>query len=89
MDMQTLLLLVVGGVAGGMLTALVGGAAVATVPALIAAGIPPLQAVTCNLTVAVPGAFLAALSDRKQLPAFTATTWKCVWPRVFAWRYWF
>ena len=53
-----------------MLTALVGGAAVVTYPALIAAGIPPLPATTCNLTAAVPGAFLAALSDRKQLPPF-------------------
>lgn len=70
MDTQALLLLVVAGVAGGMLTALVGGAAVVTFPALIAAGIPPLQAVACNLTAAVPGAFLAALSDRKQLPPF-------------------
>lgn len=70
MDVQALLLLVLAGVAGGMLTALVGGAAVVTFPALIAAGIPPLQAVTCNLTAAVPGALLAALSDRKQLPPF-------------------
>ena len=70
MDTHALLLLVGAGVAGGMITALVGGAAVVTFPALIAAGIPPLQAVTCNLTAAVPGAFLAALSDRKQLPPF-------------------
>ncbi len=70
MGLHTILLLLAAGVAGGMLTSLVGGAAVVTYPALIAAGIPPLPATTCNLTAAVPGAFLAALSDRKQLPPF-------------------
>jgi uncharacterized protein len=70
MGLHTILLLFVAGVAGGMLTALVGGAAVVTYPALIAAGIPPLPATTCNLTAVVPGALLAALSDRKQLPPF-------------------
>ena len=70
MGLHTVLLLFAAGVAGGMLTALVGGAAIVTYPALIAAGIPPLPATTCNLTAAVPGAFLAALSDRKQLPPF-------------------
>ena len=70
METQSLLLLVGAGAAGGMITALVGGAAGVTFPALIAAGIPPLQAVACNLTAAVRGAFLAALSDRKQLPPF-------------------
>lgn len=69
MGLHTILLLFVAGVAGGMLTSLVGGAVV-TYPALIAAGIPPLPATTCNLTAAVPGALLAALSDRKQLPPF-------------------
>jgi len=63
-----MLMLFFAGIAGGMLTAMVGGAAVVTYPALIAAGIPPLPATTCNLTAAFPGAFLAALSDRKQLP---------------------
>jgi uncharacterized membrane protein YfcA len=58
------------GVAGGMITSLVGGAAVVTYPALIAAGLSPLTATICNLTAAVPGAFVAALSDRKQLPPF-------------------
>ncbi len=65
-----MLMLFFAGIAGGMLTAMVGGAAIITYPALIAAGIPPLPATTCNLTAAFPGAFLAALSDRKQLPPF-------------------
>jgi len=70
MALHAMLLLFAAGIAGGMLTALVGGAAVVTYPALIAAGIPPLPATTCNLTAAFPGALLAALSDRKQLPPF-------------------
>jgi uncharacterized membrane protein YfcA len=68
MGLHTVLLLFLAGIAGGMITAMVGGAAVVTYPALIAAGIPPLPATTCNLTAAVPGALFAALSDRSQLP---------------------
>jgi uncharacterized membrane protein YfcA len=58
------------GVIGGMLSSLVGGAAVVTYPALIASGIPPLLATVCNLTASFPGTMLAALSDHRQLPPF-------------------
>jgi uncharacterized protein len=68
MSLHTLVMLFLAGIGGGALTSLVGGAAVVTYPALIAAGIPPLTATTCNLTASFPGSFLAALSDRKQLP---------------------
>ena len=70
MDSHTAVMLFLAGIGGGMLTALVGGAAVVTYPALIAAGIHPLAATTCNLTASFPGAMFAALSDRRQLPAF-------------------
>ncbi len=70
MGLGTVLMLFAAGLAGGMITSLVGGAAVVTYPALIAAGLPPLTATICNLTAAVPGAFFAALSDRRQLPPF-------------------
>ena len=70
MDLQIISLLFAAGVAGGMITATVGGAALFTYPALIASGIPPLTATTCNLTASFPGAMLAALSDRGQLPRF-------------------
>ena len=63
-------MLFLAGVAGGMVTATVGGAAIFTYPALIASGIPPLPATTCNLTASFPGALFAALSDRRQLPRF-------------------
>lgn len=68
MTLQTILMLFLAGIGGGMLSTLVGGAAVITYPALIAAGIPPLPATTCNLTALVPANFFAALSDRGQLP---------------------
>jgi uncharacterized membrane protein YfcA len=68
MTFHTLVILFLAGIGGGALSSLVGGAAVITYPALIAAGIPPLAATTCNLTSSFPGTFLAALSDRSQLP---------------------
>jgi uncharacterized protein len=70
MTLHTLIILFFAGIGGGALSSLVGGAAVITYPALIAAGIPPLAATTCNLTASFPGTFLAAMSDRKQLPPF-------------------
>src|SRR5674476_407163 len=70
MAVYTILMLFFAGVAGGMLSSMVGGAAVVTYPALIAAGIPPLAATTCNLTASFPGTFFAAMSDRAQLPPF-------------------
>jgi len=70
MAFHVILMLFLAGIAGGMISSIVGGAAVVTYPALIAAGIPPLTATTCNLTAAVPGTLFAALSDRKQLPPF-------------------
>ncbi|HVZ52441.1 MAG TPA: sulfite exporter TauE/SafE family protein [Pseudolabrys sp.] len=69
MTPHIVLILFLAGIGGGMLSSLVGGAAVVTYPALIAAGIPPLTATTCNLTASFPGTFFAAMSDRKQLPA--------------------
>ena len=68
MTLHTLIMLFLAGIGGGALTSMVGGAAVVTYPALIAAGLPPLTAATCNLGASFPGSFLAALSDRKQLP---------------------
>ena len=58
------------GVAGGMLASLVGGAAVVTYPALIAAGLPPQLRGGRNLVALMPAILLAALSDRTQLPPF-------------------
>jgi uncharacterized membrane protein YfcA len=70
MALHIILMLFAAGVAGGIITSMVGGAAMITYPALIASGLAPLPATICNLAAAVPGAFFAALSDRKQLPPF-------------------
>ncbi|HWK96783.1 MAG TPA: sulfite exporter TauE/SafE family protein [Pseudolabrys sp.] len=68
MTLATALMLFVAGIGGGVLTSLVGGAAVITYPALIATGLPPHTAVCCNMVASFPGSFFAALSDRRQLP---------------------
>jgi uncharacterized protein len=68
MDLVTALMLVAAGVIGGAISALVGGAAIVTFPALIAAGLSPVVATATNLVALTPGNFLAALYDRSQLP---------------------
>ncbi|WP_168192701.1 sulfite exporter TauE/SafE family protein [Undibacter mobilis] len=66
--LHTASMLFFAGIGGGLLTSLVGGAAVITYPALLAAGLPPQTATICNLVSTFPGVFLAAMSDRGQLP---------------------
>ena len=68
MDLVTALMLAAAGVIGGAISALVGGAAIVTFPALIAAGLSPVVATATNLVALTPGNFLAALYDRSQLP---------------------
>ena len=52
------------------MAAIVGGAAVITFPALLAAGLPPVMATAANTVALTPGLFLAADLDRSQLPPF-------------------
>lgn len=68
MDLVTALMLVAAGVIGGAISALVGGAAIVTFPALIAAGLSPVVATATNLVALCPGNLLAAIYDRTQLP---------------------
>jgi uncharacterized protein len=68
MDIVTALMLIAAGIAGGTISALVGGAAIVTFPALIGAGLSPVVATATNLVALCPGSFLAALYDRTQLP---------------------
>jgi len=68
MDLLHILILVVAGVGGGIISSLVGGAALVTYPALLSTGLPPVIATICNLVALTPGNFLAALYDRGQLP---------------------
>jgi uncharacterized membrane protein YfcA len=70
MDAATVGMLLAAGVAGGALSALVGGASLVLFPAMLAAGLPPVVAVASNTTAITPGNFLAALADRSQLPRF-------------------
>lgn len=67
MDLQTFILLSAG-VVGGIISSLVGGAALVTYPALLSVGLPPVTATVCNLVALTPGNFLAAIYDRGQLP---------------------
>ncbi|MGA7488623.1 MAG: sulfite exporter TauE/SafE family protein [Xanthobacteraceae bacterium] len=70
MDVLHAALLIAAGIAGGIIAALVGGAAVITFPALLAAGLPPVMATASNTVALTPGLFLAAIYDRSQLPPF-------------------
>jgi uncharacterized membrane protein YfcA len=68
MDLLHTVILILAGVAGGIISSLVGGAALVTYPALLSVGLPPVTATVCNLVALTPGNFLAALYDRGQLP---------------------
>jgi len=68
MDLPAALMLLIAGVAGGALSALVGGASLVLFPAMLAAGVPPIMAVASNTTAITPGNFFAAMADRSRLP---------------------
>lgn len=68
MDIATAVLLCAAGLAGGTIASLAGGAALITFPALLAAGLTPIGAIASNIAALTPGSFVAALSDRTQLP---------------------
>lgn len=68
MDLSTAAILGAAGLAGGTLSSMVGGAALITFPALLAAGLSPLTATASNMVALTPGNFIAALTDRTQLP---------------------
>ena len=56
------------GIAGGILSGLIGGAALVTFPALLAAGLPPVNAAACNLFSLIPANIAAAATERALLP---------------------
>lgn len=68
MDLASASLLCAAGLAGGTLSSLAGGAGLITFPSLLAVGLPPVVASASNLAALMPGSFLAAFSDRTQLP---------------------
>jgi uncharacterized membrane protein YfcA len=68
MDLLDAALLLATGIAGGVVSALVGGAALITFPALLAAGLAPVAAAATNSVALLPGNLVAAVYDRSQLP---------------------
>lgn len=68
-------LLVVAGVAGGVINALAGGATLITFPTMIAAGLPPVIANASSAVAISPGHILAALADREMLPIIDRRFW--------------
>ncbi|OKO74780.1 sulfite exporter TauE/SafE family protein [Bradyrhizobium sp. NAS96.2] len=74
MDIQTSLLLLAAGIAGGIVNALAGGATLITFPAMLAAGLPAVIANASNAVAISPGHLIAALADRGKLPPPTRRT---------------
>jgi len=70
MDAAPILLLAGAGFAGGIVTAIVGGASLITFPAMLAAGLPPVVAAACNTVALTPSPFIAAATDDRRLPAW-------------------
>src|SRR5437773_2359785 len=68
MDLKTASILFAAGIVGGGLAALVGGASLVTFPALLAAGLSPVTAAASNLAAIAPANFIAAWTDRAQMP---------------------
>lgn len=68
MDLLTIAALLAAGVAGGVITAVAGGASLVTFPALLAAGLPPVVANASNTTALMPGNIAAVLVDVRLLP---------------------
>ena len=56
------------GLAGGIVTAIVGGASLITFPALLAAGLPPIVANASNTVAMTPGNFMGGLADLERRP---------------------
>ncbi|WP_050385791.1 sulfite exporter TauE/SafE family protein [Bradyrhizobium pachyrhizi] len=75
MDIQTSLLLLAAGVAGGIINALAGGATLITFPAMLAADLPAVIANASNAVAISPGHLIAALADRGKLPP---PTWRTI-----------
>jgi uncharacterized membrane protein YfcA len=76
MEPSTLALLLGAGLAGGVITAMVGGSSLITFPVLLATGLPPVVAVATNTVSMMPSNFLAVAADREKLPS---------WRPSFAW----
>ena len=70
MDLHTVLIMLAAGLVGGLMSSLVGGASVVTFPSMLAVGLSPVVSTASNLVAVSAGNFLAAVTDRGQLPPF-------------------
>jgi len=76
MDTATVAWLFGAGLAGGVITSVVGGSSLITFPAMLAVGLPPVAAAASNTVSMTPSNFIAAMADYKKLPQ---------WRPAFAW----
>jgi uncharacterized protein len=70
MTVETILMLLVAGVLGGLANSMAGGASLITYPAMMAAGLPPIAANASNTVGLIPGNLIGAWSERHELPKF-------------------
>jgi uncharacterized membrane protein YfcA len=70
MDGPTTFMLFGAGLAGGVVTAVVGGSSLITFPALLAAGLPPIVANASNTVALTPGNFAAGFADLERWPGW-------------------
>src|ERR1700755_3270197 len=68
MTLHDIIILLITGVAGGLMASLVGGASVITFPVLLAVVLSPVFATASNLVAVSAGNLLAAFTDRAKLP---------------------
>jgi hypothetical protein len=68
MDGSSGLMLFGAGLAGGIVTAVVGGASLITFPALLAAGLPAIVANASNAVALMPGNFVGGIADLERWP---------------------
>ncbi|MGE0627719.1 MAG: sulfite exporter TauE/SafE family protein [Hyphomicrobiaceae bacterium] len=68
--MREIIILIVTGIAGGILSSLLGGAALVTFPTLLAIGLSPVSAAIANTVSLLPVSFTAAYYERSKLPKF-------------------
>lgn len=78
MDLAAAALLIAAGFAGGVVTAIVGGATLITFPALLACGVPPLAANVANTVAFTPSNFAAAIADFGRMPPWDRHLWSIV-----------
>jgi uncharacterized membrane protein YfcA len=78
MDLNSIVILFIAGIAGGIINALAGGATLITFPAMLAAGLPPITANASNAVAISPGHLIAALADREKWPEWNNRTWKLI-----------